>query len=71
MPEVRMRRVRRVEPPPDGAKVISTVLMLVLITVLFVAAVLTLRGVFTAIVIVAYLLWVWFALRRLRARRRR
>jgi hypothetical protein len=47
------------------------VLTVVLITVVFVAAILTLKGGFTAIVVIAYLIYLWWVLRRFRARRRR
>ncbi|MGN6744255.1 MAG: hypothetical protein ACTHJL_13320 [Amnibacterium sp.] len=73
MAEVRTRRTRSrpPEPPPDRAKVVWAVLTAVLITVLFVGAVITLRGGFAAIVVIAYAVWLWFAARRFRRRRRR
>src|SRR5206468_3598518 len=43
----------------------------VLITVVFVAAIITLKGGFAALVVIGYLVWLWFALRRFRSRRRR
>jgi phage shock protein PspC (stress-responsive transcriptional regulator) len=51
--------------------VLWAVLSAVLITVLFVAAILTLKGGFTAMVVIAYLIWLWWVLRRVRSRRRR
>ena len=72
MPEAPVRaRVRRAGPPPNRMGVLWAVLSAVLITVVFVAAILTLKGGFTAIVVVAYLIWLWWVLRRLRSRRRR
>jgi len=72
MPESPLRvRVRRPEPPPGRMAVLWAVLSAVLITVVFVAAILTLKGGFTAIVVIAYLIWLWWVLRRFRARRRR
>ena len=73
MPDVRARRVpaRPPEPPLDRIKVLWAVLSAVLITVLFVLAIVTLKGGFAALVVVGYLVWLWVVLRRLRARRRR
>jgi Flp pilus assembly protein TadB len=72
VPEVRARRVRArpPEPPLDRWKVLWAVLSAVLITVLFVLAIVTLKGGFAALVVVGYLIWLWVVLRRLRARRR-
>ena len=72
MPEVRARRVRArpTEPPLDRGKVLWAVLSAVLITVLFVLAIVTLKGGFAAFVVIGYLVWLWVVLRRLRARRR-
>ena len=73
MPEVRSRRARTrpPEPPLDRVRVLWAVLSTVLITVLFVLAIVTLKGGFAALVVVGYLVWLWVVLRRLRARRRR
>ena len=85
MPEVRARRARArtPEPPLGRARVlwglaiamlaggVWAVLSTVLITVLFVLAIVTLKGGFAALVVVGYLVWLWVVLRRLRARRRR
>lgn len=70
-PRVRRVRLRAPEPPLDRMKVLWAVLTAVLITVVFVAAVLTLKGGFTAFVVIAYAIWLWFAVRRFRGRRRR
>jgi hypothetical protein len=51
--------------------VLWAVLTAVLITVAFVAAVLTLKGGFAAIVLIAYAIWLWWVLRRFRSLRRR
>jgi Flp pilus assembly protein TadB len=73
MPEVPSRRLRTrpPEPPLDRMRVLWAVLSAVLITVLFVLAIVTLKGGFAALVVVGYLVWLWVVLRRLRARRRR
>ncbi|HEY8319394.1 MAG TPA: hypothetical protein VIG76_11230 [Amnibacterium sp.] len=72
MPDAPIRvRTRRPEPPPNRMAVLWAVLSAVLITVLFVAAILTLKGGFTAMVVIAYLIWLWWVLRRVRSRRRR
>jgi hypothetical protein len=73
MPEVRARgvRARPPEPPLDPMRVLLAVLGAVLITVLFVLAIVTLKGGFAALVVVGYLVWLWVVLRRLRVRRRR
>ncbi|HEV7623822.1 MAG TPA: hypothetical protein VGO26_06775 [Amnibacterium sp.] len=73
MPDVRPRRVRarRPGPPLDRVKVLWAVLGAVAITVLFVLAIVTLKGGFAALVVVGYLVWLWVVLRRVRARRRR
>jgi Flp pilus assembly protein TadB len=74
MPDARVRRVRGVrppEPPLDRVRVLWAVLSTVLITVLFVVAIVTLKGGFAALVVVGYLVWLWVVLRRLRVRRRR
>lgn len=73
MPDVRVRRgpSRPPEPPLDRMRVLWAVLGAVLITVLFVLAIVTLKGGFAALVVVGYLVWLWVVLRRLRARRRR
>ncbi len=72
MPEAPIRtRVRRPEPPPDRMKVLWAVLTAVLITVVFVAAVFTLKGGFAALVLIAYVIWLLWVLRRFRSRRRR
>lgn len=73
MPEVRSRRARArtPEPPLGRARVLWAVLGMVVVTVLFVLAVVTLKGGFAALVVVGYLVWLWVVLRRLRARRRR
>lgn len=71
MPDTRVRRLRPLEPPPDRMKVLWAVLSAVLITVVFVAAIVTLKGGFAALVVIGYLSWLWFALRRFRSRRRR
>jgi Flp pilus assembly protein TadB len=52
-------------------KVLWAVLTAVLLTVAFVAAVVTLKGGFAALVLIGYIVWLWFVLRRFRARRRR
>ena len=55
VPEAPVRvRVRRPEPPPNRMGALWAVLTAVLITVVFVAAILTLKGGFTAIVVIAY-----------------
>jgi hypothetical protein len=51
-------------------KVLWAVLSAVLITVLFVLAIVTLKGGFAALVLVGYLVWLWVVLRRVRGRRR-
>lgn len=73
MPDVRVRRMRarRPEPPLDRMRVLWAVLSAVLITVLFVLAIVTLKGGFAALVVVGYLVWLWVVLRRVRVRRRR
>jgi Flp pilus assembly protein TadB len=73
MPDSRVRRVRsrRPEPPFDRVKVLWAVLSAVGITVLFVLAIVTLKGGFAALVVIGYLVWLWVVLRRLRSRRRR
>ena len=73
MPDVRARRMgaRPPEPPLDPMRVLWAVLSAVLITVLFVLAIVTLKGGFAALVVVGYLVWLWVVLRRLSARRRR
>jgi len=73
MPDVRVRRVRPrpPEPPVDRMRVLWAVLSAVLITVLFVLAIVTLKGGFAALVVVGYLVWLWVVLRRPRGRRRR
>jgi hypothetical protein len=73
MPDVRPRgvRPRPPEPPLDRVRVLWAVLSAVLITVLFVLAIVTLKGGFAALVVIGYLVWLWVVLRRLRGRRRR
>jgi Flp pilus assembly protein TadB len=71
MPDARVRSVRPPEPPLDRVRVLWAVLSTVLITVLFVVAIVTLKGGFAALVVVGYLVWLWVVLRRLRVRRRR
>ncbi|MCU1472535.1 hypothetical protein [Amnibacterium sp.] len=73
MPDSRVRRIRtrRAEPPLDRMKVLLAVLSAVAITVLFVLAIVTLKGGFAALVVIGYLIWLWVVLRRLRGRRRR
>ena len=70
-PRVRRIRSRPPEPPPDRRKILWAVLGAVVVTVLFVAAIVTLKGGFAALAVLAYAAWLWFALRRFRARRRR
>ena len=73
MPDTRLRgvRARPPEPPLDRMRVLWAVLSAVLITVLFVLAIVTLKGGFAALVVVGYLVWLWVVLRRFRVRRRR
>jgi Flp pilus assembly protein TadB len=57
-------------PPERRSDVVRAVLVVVAITVAFVAAVLTLKGAVAGILVVGYLVWLWLYLRRRRAVRR-